>query len=449
MRNMTYLCAGLAGCMLLVAGGCGDADKPATSESAQPAAPAAQAAAADASDKPDEPPPKPVRGGEPRPAILLAQAQFIETTDERTGKTRSKPGAARLVILRQTGDQWQREILEDPDSNVFHKALFFDDPSVTDTAAAILTIGANGAAVKLWRPTDDGWAGEALWNPTFGGKQNRLRDFELGDVTGDGQPDIAIGTHDQGVIAVLSRSDDGWQATEIDRKPKIWVHEIELGDLDGDGTPEIYATPSNPNRFDEEQPGKIVAYRRTPEGFQQRVVEEFTVRHVKEILVADLEDGSGRPVLLASVEGETGNRPDAPPNAKQTLIRLYHLEGDKYAGKDVCSLPGGLCRLLNVGDVDGDGKPELIASTYKSGIWLARPGTDQWKTELIDADSGSFEHATALADLDGDGVQEIYVAADNQHEVRRYRWADGDWKRETLSKIEDDKLTFGISVGEL
>ncbi|MFQ5806147.1 MAG: FG-GAP-like repeat-containing protein, partial [Phycisphaerae bacterium] len=170
------------------------------------------------------------------------------------------------------------------------------------------------------------------------------------------------------------------------------------------------------------------------------------LRHVKEILVANIE-GDDRPVLLAAIEAELGKRAGAPAEADRTLIKRYRFEDGRYVGQVVCTLPDKLCRFLNAGDVDGDGQPELIASTHKRGIWLARPGPGEWNAELIDNQSGGFEHATVLGDLDGDGVQEIYVAADDQREVRRYRWVDGKWQRDTLTPIEDDKITFGISAG--
>jgi hypothetical protein len=424
MRLAICLSAGLVSGLLSLAAGCGDADKP-TGQTASQTATQTQ----------------------PRPTILLAQAQFTETTDEATGKIKTQPGAARLVILRQFGNEWKQEVLEDPESNVFHKAVFFTDPTKPDAGPGILTIGANAAAVKIWRKSDAGWTADTLWKTEFGGKQNRLRDFEIGDVTGDGEADITIATHDQGVVAVLRQIENGWEPIELDRNEKTFVHEVELGDLDGDGLPEIYATPSRPNKFDgTPQPGEIVSYHYTTDGgFERRVVEEFPLRHVKEILVTDI-DGSGRPLLLASVEAELAKRADAPPEADRTLIKRYRFEDGEYVANVVCTISDSLCRFLNVGDVDGDGTPELIASTHKAGIWLARPGPESWHVELVDKDSSGFEHATVLADLDGDGAQEIYVAADDQREVRRYRWADGKWQRDTLSPIEDAKITFGITA---
>lgn len=388
---------------------------------------------------------------EPGPTVLITQAQFNEEKAP-DGRSKTVPGAARLVILRQTGQEWKREVLEDPESNVFHKAAFFTDSADGSAKPGIMTIGANKAPkpalLKLWRRSSEGWQGTTLAEAAFGGNWNRYRDVEIGDVTGDGQPDIAIVTHDQGVVSVLVRSADGWQATEIDRKPDTFVHEVELGDLNGDGVAEVYATPSQPNRLDgTSQPGQIVAYHHTPDGFERREVEAFPRRHAKEILVTDL-GGDGRPSLLAVVEADLGKEPNPEPDSDKVVIRRYRLEAEGYVGENVCVLPDRMCRFLNAGDVDGDGKPEVVASMHKAGIWLARPGPGQWQTELINRNSGGFEHATVLADLDADGVQEIYVAADKQQQVCRYRWADGQWQQDVIYNIEDDKICFGIAAGQ-
>jgi YD repeat-containing protein len=50
----------------------------------------------------------------------------------------------------------------------------------------------------------------------------------------------------------------------------------------------------------------------------------------------------------------------------------------------------------------------------------------------IDKQSGGFEHAALLADLDGDGRDELYVASDDHGEVRRYTWDGAGFSRETI-----------------
>ncbi len=66
----------------------------------------------------------------------------------------------------------------------------------------------------------------------------------------------------------------------------------------------------------------------------------------------------------------------------------------------------------------------------------------------IDRDSSSFEHATALLDLDGDGSDEIYVAADDQGAVRRYVWMGDGFGREEIFRFPPAQkgLTWNITA---
>ncbi len=62
--------------------------------------------------------------------------------------------------------------------------------------------------------------------------------------------------------------------------------------------------------------------------------------------------------------------------------------------------------------------------------------------ELVDPDSGGFEHASILTDLDGDGRDELYVASDDDKELRRYRWQNGKPVRDTIYRRPDDRPIF-------
>ena len=361
------------------------------------------------------------------PSLLLALA-VLDTEDGAP-----QPLPARLGILTQTADGWQHRFIEDSDSNVFHKALPY---GVGGEITGVLTLGGTEALVKLWAP--DGSA-QNLWNADFGGAFSRMRDAEVGDIYGDGNASIAVATHDQGVVAVI-RSDggEGFTVHELDREPDTVVHEIELGDLDGDGVVEIYATPTAPNQVDgTPQPGKVVRY--VPgEGEGRVLVADLGLRHAKEILVDDL-DGDGRDELYVSVEAVSGGKVE---------IRRYLTGTDPLAGEIVATLDDRLCRFLTVGDVDGDGIKEMVAAAMRSGLWLLRPGEGKWSTELIDADSSGFEHASILLDLDGDGRAELYVASDDQHQVRRYMYDGTGWARDVIWEYGDGlgRFTWNITL---
>jgi len=374
--------------------------------------------------------------------LLLAYSQF-EVVD---GKATAKPGPARLEILTRTDGEWTTKVIEDPESNVFHKAMLLKSRG---QAPGILTLGGSGASVKLWRPTKGKLVPITLWDAEFGGKFNRMRDAEVADLYGDGNPDIAVATHDQGVVAILrQRPKDKWLVELIDKKKDTFVHEIEIGDLDGDGVPEVYATPSDPNKLDAEaQHGEVVRY--VPRKKQGRtVVADLGNRHAKEIYVGD-GDGDGTDELYVAVEALTKGRGANLEIIEPVEIRRYDANTPPDAKIVIATIPDRLSRFMTVGDVDGDGKNEMVVASFSKGLWLLRPGKDsksEWGIENIDRDSGGFEHAALLTDLDGDGTDELYVAADNQGELRRYVWVRGRPKREVIKRrdIAMSQMTWNI-----
>jgi len=360
------------------------------------------------------------RGGPPT-GLLVALSQFEVTAE---GKVLPRPKAARLEILVPREGEWEVVAIEDPDSNVFHKAMAFDPGG--GVPAGILTLGGTEAALKLWRKGPQGFAAETLWRKEFGGKFSRMREAEAIPL-GGGRQGLVVATHDQGVVAIVTPGDDGWSVRELDRKPNTFVHEIEIGDLDGDGKPEIYATPSDPNLFDgKPQRGQVVRFAASGE-VGRTVVADLGDRHAKEILVADV-DGNGRDELYVSVEAVAGGRLE---------VRRYEATTDPSAGEVIARLEDRLCRFLTVGDVDGDGRREIVAAAHKSGLWLLQPPAqagEDWAKRSIDRASSGFEHAALLADLDGDGTDELYAASDDQGEVRRYRWQKDHFERTVLRR---------------
>jgi hypothetical protein len=160
-------------------------------------------------------------------------------------------------------------------------------------------------------------------------------------------------------------------------------------------------------------------------GEGRTVFADLGERHAKEILTADL-DGDGKDELYASVEAVSGGFVE---------VRRYRAGRTPAAGETVAVLPDQMCRCLTAGDVDGDGRREIVAAAAKAGLWLLRPG-EPWAKERIASDSSGFEHAALLVDLDGDRRDELYVASDEQNEVRRYSWREGDWQKDVLYRYE-------------
>ncbi len=372
------------------------------------------------------------------PALLVAQAQFRDKLAP-DGSKLPEPGAAKLTIVRATPGGWQISVLEDPDSNVFHKALPWD--------GGLLTIGATRAMLKTWRSDGSKWVSETRWSPVFGGKFDRLRDLEHADVDRDGKEDLVIATHDQGVIAIV-RPARQWAVEEIAREPNIFVHEIELGDVDGDGQKEIFATPSKPNTLEKEQPGEVRMYRRSADGksWQRSMVDAPGDTHAKEILTADA-DRDGKDELYIVWEGAIGK---GGALTRPVTVKQYRMQDGQWVSQVVATVPDRQMRSIAAGDVNGDGKIDLVAGGLGSGLWMfEQQGEGAWKATRIDERSSGFEHPVLVADLDGDGAPEIYVAAEDQGELRRYRWRDGKLEKQVVAPLKKGDITWNLTAGAM
>lgn len=389
-------------------------------------------------------PPTPVQEalvGGPLPSLLLAQAQFYDGND---GKP--VPGPALLTVMRKGADGWTSSRIEDPDSNVYHKALPYD--------GGILTIGAEKALLKKWTFKDGAWSQETLWAPApWGGKFNRIRDIEVGDVNGDGKDDIVMATHDSGVIAVGQWKDGKLDVTEMDKTADTFVHEVEIGDIDGDGVNEFFATPSGRNKSSGvSQPGQVVMYKWDGTTWKRSVVDDFVGSHAKELLAVKMDDKAKACEFFSVVEAEAVMEGGATKIVHPVEIRRYSY--DKKAGTFTHSVAATLddkqTRFLVAGDLDGDGKKELLAAAMKTGLWVLKDNGDgTWTTQNIERNSSGFEHTAFETDLDGDGKLELYVAADDQRELRSYVYNPTTrlYDKTVLGPIKKGTITWNMTAG--
>ena len=427
----------LAGGALALFAACqSEPPKPAKTEkkaAAAPAKPAPKPKPVATEPPPPPPPPEPRREaleGGPYPTLLVSQAQFID------GPKGPVPGPAKLAIVRETPDGWVTTFVEDPDSNVFHKAVMYGDE--------VLTIGANQAMLKTWSFSDGMWTETTLWNPTFGGKFDRLRDIEIADVDGDGQDEMVIATHDQGEIVIV-HPDEDHRIEKIDAQKDTFVHEIEIGDVDGDGGLEIFATPSKPNKLDQEQPGEVSMYKRGEDGtWTKSIVDAPGDTHAKEILAANPDD-EGPDELYIVWEGAFANGQLVRP----VTIKEYRMKDGAWQSTVVTTVPDRQMRAIAAGDVNADGSIDMVAGGLGSGLWLFEQGDDGWTKTLIDDDSSGFEQPVLLADLDGDGNVEIYVGSEDQGELRRYVWKDGKWEKTAVAELGSGDITWNVQDGNL
>src|SRR5207244_2292893 len=82
---------------------------------------------------------------------------------------------------------------------------------------------------------------------------------------------------------------------------------------------------------------------------------------------------------------------------------------------------GGNPRSVAVGDVNGDGAPDLVAANYGSSTVSVLLGVSAPATRVFgpktDVATGAYPHSVAIADLNGDGKRDLIAANANDSTV--------------------------------
>jgi hypothetical protein len=237
-----------------------------------------------------------------------------------------------------------------------------------------------------------------------------------GDVDGDGRDDALVG-HEHGARCELRSGADGSRLRALDRS---WRDVLALGDLDRDGADDLLLF--------------LGGAAEVRSGRDDRLLRHLSLHDARSLLPAGDLDGDGLTDLLVSGEahtlwasaapaGEDGARPAPFPRAARREL------GELWPG-GASGEPGALLAAVAAGDLDGDGRTDLALSVARgeAGAVLALPGSGGaplWRIE----GAATLGHALlAPGDLDGDGAPDLVVAqpvAPFTVVIRAHSGADG------------------------
>lgn len=246
-----------------------------------------------------------------------------------------------------------------------------------------------------------------------------------GDVDGDGRPEVFLGEQNSDYARIYrNRSAAGeWELSAAqDLVLGFRPASVALTDLDGDGKADLlYSNESQAGigvrRSLSTSAGSSLEFA-APKQFSGAygVTTGFTL--------VDF-DGDGRRDIagLASVDALSIRRNNSTPGQVDLSAELL-LSIDTFA-------------FYAVGDVDGDGRPDLaVAKGYGTGIDIVRNASDStgiaFETRVPIATTIEFSSAVAMADLDGDGRGELII---------------GDSRSDTLTVMPGTSSPGSISFG--
>jgi len=288
------------------------------------------------------------------------------------------------------------------------------------------------------------------------------------DIDGDGIPEVVLAYRfetrpDQSVgnVALLTHGPDvrqPWNAREIDRVPT--AHRLRWMDPEGNGKKVLLLGPMVGQRFPPVEGDPVPIYLYRPGQWQRETISTVP-RGVLHAINPVNWDGTPRQQLLTAsfaglhrlerVQGKwvatflTPGDPRPWPLCGSSEVRLGHLGPQRilvaiepwHGNQVVVYLPEGESwkrvviedrmengHALAVGDLDGDGRDEIVAGFRGKGFQLSiYQATDargeHWKKTVLD-DGGIAAADCVIEDFDGDGKPDIAAIGASTHNVKLY-----------------------------
>lgn len=277
---------------------------------------------------------------------------------------------------------------------------------------------------------------------------------DLADIDGDGDLDLGVADHCQGVYIFRYSGDGVWQLTSQPSRHRLQggFDAMRFGSIDGDDHLDVIATGAMTGGF-----GVIESDAKGNWNVLRTDLPRFGF--APEVKLRDIDGDGDLDVAAAFTSTEPGPNRSLP---KHPAVWLN--EGDGRFRPFAKGLPTeGDFRSVALGDLDGRGGLDLVIS---AGTWPGRapllvflsPGPDGvWRSVDFgvepQADASEVFEGVELADLNGDHVLDLVAVGHRDGGLHMWRGLGGsrfERCRETgLPLHREDVRGWGLSIGDV
>jgi FG-GAP-like repeat/FG-GAP repeat len=277
--------------------------------------------------------------------------------------------------------------------------------AVGPRSCALLLVGV-GAAL-----TSGGSSSSAIWaapeRPVFAEPQRYAtakvpQAVAIGDLNGDGRRDLAAAATtdatEAGRVTVLLNRGGGSFRTARTYRTGLFSMSVAIGELNGDGKPDLALANLKSRSIS-------VLLNRGQGDFQERV-NYATASEAWDIAIGDL-NGDGRSDLaIASTNFVYGD-------GSVSRVSVFINSGDGSLGSRVDYRPARGSVSIAIGDLNGDGRPDLATANRSDTISVFTNRGDGRFRPRVDYRGGRSPQSIAIGDMNADGRSDLVTANQN------------------------------------
>jgi hypothetical protein len=223
----------------------------------------------------------------------------------------------------------------------------------------------------------------------------------IGDLDGDGKADIVVTNENSNTVSVFRNTGSSGVisfAAQVVFTAGTTPISVAIGDFNGDGKADLVVANVNSNT--------VSVFRNTGNTgiISYAAKEDLAVAtNPYSVAIGDL-DGDGKADLAVA-------------NFSSNIVSVFRNNGSSgtisYAPK-VDFITGDNPYLVRIGDLNGDGKPDLVVANYASNTVSVFRNTVSTGiisyAAKVDLATGSTPNSVGIGDLDGDGRADLAVA---------------------------------------
>lgn len=225
--------------------------------------------------------------------------------------------------------------------------------------------------------------------------------LSLADLNRDGHPDVVL--ESSSGVRVIPSIGDGTFAAEIDSPVGASSLNAAAADFDGDGNQDLAVTAPTPQTSPPTAADKVVTVLRGDGSGRFQDPHPLTTSSVPFLISAADMNADGRPDLVVS-EGQGGDSDTA----------VFLNQGSFAFASPVAYAPSGPTSSSGdtaaVGDVNGDGRPDMVIHTGGALKVLLGNGDGTFQNPVA-YPLGSHDGRVALGDLNGDGRDDVVATS--------------------------------------